>query len=188
MTPFFNTSCKNPQLHIWCKIMWSNPLQVSTDNPDFLKFRVKMAKMSLMVNVNDPHFQCQLRVSHDACLVHIWWFQLQSVMCYRADMVKFTDRHPDGRTDGREDGRPKGQTQATTIPLRSERPRGHENCKTSSARLQWVQRLRHANGIIIMGNILPKEKQHTGITLADIMTASAYQTTNHFLWWRENRS
>ena len=43
------------------------------------------------VKVNDTYFHYQLSVSHDACLVQIWWFQLKSVMSYRADKVKFTD-------------------------------------------------------------------------------------------------
>ena len=50
-------------------------------------------------------------------LVQICWFQLKSVTSYRADKVKFTD----GRTDGRTDG----ETQATSIPLRPERPMGN---------------------------------------------------------------
>ena len=50
--------------------------------------------------------------SQDACLGQIWWFQLKPVTSYRADKVKFMD----GRTDR--------QTQATTIALRPERPRG----------------------------------------------------------------
>ena len=44
------------------------------DKPKFLKFWVKMAKMTLKVKVNDLHFQYQPRVSQDACLVQIWWF------------------------------------------------------------------------------------------------------------------
>ena len=75
-----------------------------------------MAKITLKVNVNDTYIQYQPRVSHDACLVQIWWFQLKSVTGYRADNVKFTDRETDGRTDG--------QTQATTIPLRPEKAKG----------------------------------------------------------------
>ena len=51
--------------------------------------------MTLKVVVNDLHFQYQLRVSHDACLVQIWWFQLKSVMSYRADNVKFTEGQMD---------------------------------------------------------------------------------------------
>ena len=60
-----------------------------------------MVKMTLKVNVNDLYFQYQPRVSHDACLVQISWFQLTSVTSYRADKVMFTD----------------GQAQATTIPF-----------------------------------------------------------------------
>ena len=58
-----------------------------------------MAKMTVKVKVNDPYFQYQRRVSHDACLVQIWWFQLKSETSYRADKVKFTDGWADGRTD-----------------------------------------------------------------------------------------
>ena len=68
--------------------------------------------MTLKVKVNDLHFQYQLRVSHDACLEQIWWFQIKSVTSYRADKV--TDRQTNG------------QRQATTIPLRPERLRGNK--------------------------------------------------------------
>ena len=50
-----------------------------------------MVKMTLKVKVNDPHFQYQLRVSQDACLVKIWWFQLKSVIIYRADKLNFLE-------------------------------------------------------------------------------------------------
>ena len=33
----------------------------------------QMTKITLKVKVNDPHFQYQLRLSHDACLVKIRW-------------------------------------------------------------------------------------------------------------------
>ena len=61
------------------------------DKPNFPEFWVKMAKMTLKVKVNDPYFQYQLRVSHDACLVQIWWFQLKSVTSYHADKVNLMD-------------------------------------------------------------------------------------------------
>ena len=44
------------------------------DKPNYLEIWIKMAKMTLKVNVNDSHFQYQLRVSQDACLVQIRWF------------------------------------------------------------------------------------------------------------------
>ena len=44
------------------------------DKPNLREFLVKMAKMTLMNKVNDPHFQHQVMLSHDACLVQIWWF------------------------------------------------------------------------------------------------------------------
>ena len=74
-------------------------MRYRTDKPNFLEFWVKMAKMTLKFKVNDPYFQYQPRVSHDACLVQIWWFQLKSVTSYRADKVNFTDRWTDGQTD-----------------------------------------------------------------------------------------
>ena len=80
-------------------------------------FREFWVKMTLKVKINDLNFQYQLRASHHACLVQIWLFQLKFVTIYRADKVKL-------RTDRRTDGRTNGQTQATTIPLRPERPRG----------------------------------------------------------------
>ena len=67
------------------------------DKPNFLEFWVKMAKMTLKVKANDPYFQYQPRVSHDACLVQIWWFHLKSVTSYRADKVNFMDGRMDRR-------------------------------------------------------------------------------------------
>ena len=49
--------------------------------------------MTLKIKVSDLHFQYQLRVSHGACLVQIWWFQLKSQ----------TDGQTDGRTDRQTD-------------------------------------------------------------------------------------
>ena len=59
--------------------------------------------MTLKAKVNDLYFQYQPRVSQDACLVQIWWFQLKSVTSYRADKVNFTDRRTDRRTDAGND-------------------------------------------------------------------------------------
>ena len=67
-----------------------------------------MAKMTLKVKVNDLHFQYQPRVSCDACLVRIWWFQLKFVTSYRADKIKFTDRRTEGQTDRRKQQYPFG--------------------------------------------------------------------------------
>ena len=67
------------------------------DKPNFLEFWVKMAKMTLKVKANDPYFQYQPRVSHDAYLVQIWLFHLKSVTSYRADKVNFMDGRMDRR-------------------------------------------------------------------------------------------
>ena len=50
-----------------------------------------MDKMTLKVKVTDPYFQYQLRVSQDACLMQIWWFQTKSVMSYHQDKSKFLE-------------------------------------------------------------------------------------------------
>ena len=59
--------------------------------------------MTLKVKVNDLHFQYQLRVSKDACLVQIWWFKLKFMTSYRAEKQNFTDGRTDGRADRRTD-------------------------------------------------------------------------------------
>ena len=77
------------------------------DKPNFLEFLVKMATMAL--KINDPSFQYQPRVSHDACLVQIGRFQLKSVTSNCVGNAKFTDRRINRQTDG--------QMQATTLPI-----------------------------------------------------------------------
>ena len=44
-----------------------------------------MAKFTLQVKVNHPHFQYQPRVSQNACLVQIWSFKLKFVTSFCAD-------------------------------------------------------------------------------------------------------
>ena len=53
-----------------------------------------MAKMTLKVKVNDPHFnyRYQLRISQDAGVVQIWWLQLKSVTCWEAKIHGRMDR------------------------------------------------------------------------------------------------
>ena len=50
-----------------------------------------MTKMTLTVKVNDPYFQYQLRLSHDACMVPIKGFQPKSVMSYWVDKPNFLE-------------------------------------------------------------------------------------------------
>ena len=47
--------------------------------------------MTLKVKVNDPHFQYQPKVTQDACLEQVWWFQSNSVMSYCADKQNFLE-------------------------------------------------------------------------------------------------
>ena len=47
--------------------------------------------MTLKIKVNDLHFQYQLRVSQDACLVQIWWFLPKSMTNYRTDKPNFLE-------------------------------------------------------------------------------------------------
>ena len=106
--PHFQYQLRVSQDACFMLIWWFLPKSVTSYRADkliFLKFWVKIAKMTFKVKDNDLHIQYQLRVSQDACLVQIWWSQLKSVTSYRADKVKFTDRQTDW------------QTQATTIPF-----------------------------------------------------------------------
>ena len=76
-TPLFQYQLLEFQDEYLMQIWWFQPKSVMSygaDKLNFLEFWVKMAKMSLKVKVDDPHFQCQLKVSHDACLVRVWWF------------------------------------------------------------------------------------------------------------------
>ena len=75
----------------------------SSDKSHLLEFWVKMAKMTLKAKVDDLHIQYQRRVSQDACLEQIWWFQLKFETSYHVDKAKFTDGQTDGQTDGRTD-------------------------------------------------------------------------------------
>ena len=75
------------------------------DKTHFLKFWVNIAKMTLKVKVIDLYFHNQRKLSHDACLVQIWWVQLRSVRNYRVDRVNITDGQTDRRTRARTDGR-----------------------------------------------------------------------------------
>ena len=73
------------------------------DKPNFLEFSVKMDKMTLKVMVNDLHFQYQARVSQDACLEQICWFEFKPVKSYHVAKIKFADKKTAGRIDNRTD-------------------------------------------------------------------------------------
>ena len=47
-----------------------------------------------------PLFSMALKVSQDACLMHIWWFQPKLVMNYLPDKIKFMDREIESWMDG----------------------------------------------------------------------------------------
>ena len=87
--PMFDTIWENPKMHIWGKFgdSSSNPLQVSGRQAKFPRIPSQNGQNDLK-----DHGQYQLRVSQDACLVQIWWFQLKSVTSYGAVKVKLMDR------------------------------------------------------------------------------------------------
>ena len=87
--------------------------------PHVLEFWVKLAKLVLTVKVNDPHIHFQQEVSHDSCLVQIWWYQLKSVS-YRADKVKFTDGQTDGHRQRQYLFGLKGQGGSVSSPMPSD--------------------------------------------------------------------
>ena len=57
------------------------------------KFAQSSWKLALIIQVTiASEWHCEFRPNaHTACLVQIWWFQLKSVMSYRADKLKFAD-------------------------------------------------------------------------------------------------
>ena len=76
--PHFQYLLRESQDEYLVQIWWFLLKSVASycaDKPNFLEFWVKTAKMNMKIRVNDPYFQYQLRVSQDACLVQIWWFQ-----------------------------------------------------------------------------------------------------------------
>ena len=50
-----------------------------------------MSKLTLKVKVNDIHFQYQLKISHNACSVQIWWFYHKSMTSYHTDKPNFIE-------------------------------------------------------------------------------------------------
>ena len=65
------------------------------DKPNFLKFLIKIAKMTLKVKVNDLHFQYQPRLSQDACLEQILVSLAQicdELLCGQGKVYGRTDR------------------------------------------------------------------------------------------------
>ena len=75
-------------MHVWCTFGDSSPNMWRVNivgKPNFLKF----------LSQNDSLGQWPLfsipTVSHDACLVQIWWFKLKSVKNYHVDKGMLTD-------------------------------------------------------------------------------------------------
>ena len=90
MTPIFNTNRENSKMHMCANLVILSKLSCAYANfPRILSQMVKMSKVVFKFKVSNTNFQYQLRVIHDAYLVQLWWFQLQSVTRYRADKVKF---------------------------------------------------------------------------------------------------
>ena len=75
------------------------------DKPHFIEFCIKMAKMTLKVSVNDPHFQYQPSVYQDACLVK----KLTSLAQVCDELLRGRGKvygQTDGRTDTGNDNTP----------------------------------------------------------------------------------
>ena len=172
-----------------------------------------MAKMTLKVKVNDLQFQCQPRVSDDACLVQIWWFYPKSVTsqssCGQAEFPRIVSQNgqndlegqgqwppfsiPDeiipgcmfganlvtllaqtcdeltcgqGKVYGRTDGQIDGQTQAMTIPIRPERPRGKNEKLFYSNHIHTSNFMHGYTGHSLFKGLLPTMISFTGLKYA----------------------
>ena len=88
------------------------------DQPKFPEFRVKLAKMTLKVKVQDPNFQYQPRVWCMFGVNLVILAQLYDELLCRIIEVYRQRQTTDGLTEG--------QMQATIIPLRPERPSGYK--------------------------------------------------------------
>ena len=65
MTPIFNTSWENSKMYIWCKFCDFNKL--SCRQAKFPRILSQNGQNDLEGQDQSPHFQYQLRVSHNAC-------------------------------------------------------------------------------------------------------------------------
>ena len=100
MTSIFNTSWENAKMHICRKFGDSNSNQLQVivrTNQLFLKFWVRMAKVTSKVKVNDLLFQP--RWPQAACLMQICWFQPKSGMSYHADKRILSNSEPNCQND-----------------------------------------------------------------------------------------
>ena len=59
--------------------------ELSHGHATFPRILSQSGQNHLKIKVSDLYFQYQLSVSHDACLVQIWLFQLKSAKSYCAD-------------------------------------------------------------------------------------------------------
>ena len=88
--PHFQYQLRISQDACLVQIWWFKPkfaMSYPTDKLNFVKYLVKMTKMTL--KVSDLHSLYQPRVSQDACLVQIWWFKPKFVMSYSTDKLNF---------------------------------------------------------------------------------------------------
>ena len=85
---------------------------------------------------------------------------------YRADKVKFMDR----QTEGQKDGWTYGHTQATTIPLRPERPRGKNDWSVTYGAAIGKQIKFHTRNFI--------NSASTGLSFYQIMTLFVSENAN----------
>ena len=103
MIPCFNTSHEYSRMYVWFKFVIPAQIcdKLSRGQAKLPRILSQMAKITLKIKVNVLHFQYQLRVSHEACLVLTCWFQLKSVISYRADKLKLTGKQKGRQTDRR---------------------------------------------------------------------------------------
>ena len=123
---------------------WINGWENNRKAGDLRRYRVHYGVIVMNTLQYEP------RVSQDACLLQILWFQFQFVTSYRADNSKFTDRRTGGRTNTGNDNN----------PIRPERPRGNKRGSFSIHIAHcWSQRLSRC-GDVTWASGVSNHRQH----------------------------
>ena len=116
MTPIFNCSRKYPGMHAWCKF--------GNSSPNLWRDSARTSRISQISDSQWPKWPSRSRSitlifdnSEEYPMMHVWCkFGNSSSNLWGVIMRTRSSLRTDGQTDG--------WTQATTLPLRSERPWG----------------------------------------------------------------
>ena len=86
MAAIFNPSREYHRMHVWSNlvILFQSHDEFPRGQIEFPRIFSQNGQMTLKVKVNDPCLCYQPRVSHDACLMQICWFEPKSIIVRRS--------------------------------------------------------------------------------------------------------